>query len=136
MKRARTTTRKSSPDDGPLLRDRVLVIEPDHLTLWSVATYLQRWFTVETTNCGVEAEKLLRDHAVAAVIISDQFPHRAAETLTQLAKRLHPDARTVLMVSGDADPESIAGCVTRLEKPFELSDLARLLGVPDGAANS
>ena len=136
MKRVRRTERKPPPSDGPRTGGSVLVIEPDHLTLWSLATYLRRWFTVVTTNCGVEAEKLLRDHAVTAVIISDQLPRRAATALTQLAKRLHPDARTVLMVTGDADLDSSAGSATRLEKPFELSDLARLLGVPEGTGNN
>jgi len=28
----------------------------DHLTAWSLATYLQRWYEVETTNCTVAAE--------------------------------------------------------------------------------
>ncbi len=139
MKRVRSTARKSpargaSPAASPASSGgrRVLLIEPDHLTLWSVATYLQRWFTVVTTNCSVEAEKLLRDSAVAAVIISDQFPRRAAETLTQLTRRLHPAARTVLMVTGEAEADGDAEHATRLEKPFELSVLARLLGVPDG----
>jgi DNA-binding response OmpR family regulator len=108
---------------------RVLVVEPDHLTLWSVATYLQRWFTVDTTNCGVEAEKLLRDHVFAALVVSDQLPRRTAETLVALARNNNPNGRAVLMVSSAANAESTPSCATRIEKPFELATLARLLGI-------
>ncbi len=118
-------------DSGRPLGGRVLVIEPDHLTMWSLSTYLQQWFTVETTHCGVEAEKLLRDHAVAGLIVSDRLPGRTAEALAQLAARRNPHVRTVLMVTGEADPAGIAWCATRIEKPFALSDLARLLGAPE-----
>ena len=70
------TPRRSCPKSTAVrpqrVRARLLIVEPDHLTMWSLAEYLRRWFTVETTHCSVEAEKLLRDHAVAALIVSDQ----------------------------------------------------------------
>jgi len=110
----------------------VLVVEPDHLTMWSLAAYLRRWFAVDTTNCRVEAEKLLHDQTFAAVIVSDQLPARATESLLQLARRTNPQVRAVLLVTGVAEARALAACDARIEKPFELAALARLLGIEDG----
>lgn len=122
---------KSTAVRPPPARARLLIVEPDHLTMWSLAEYLQRWFTVETTHCSVEAEKLLRDHVVAALIVSDQLPGRTAETLAGLAHSADPPARVVLMATADADAQGPAWWHARVEKPFDLPYVARLLGVAD-----
>lgn len=109
---------------------RVLVVEPDHLTAWSLATFLQRWYEVETTNCTVTAEKFLRERAPVAIILSDQLPGPSAASLLQLAQRANPAVRAVLLVSREADPSAAPPGGLRLEKPFELTELARLLGIP------
>ncbi len=123
--------RTPTPLDGnePPTYGHVLVVEPDHLTLWSVATYLQHWFTVDSTNCAVEAQKLLRDHVVAAVIVSDQLPGQTADSLIRLAQSRNPQVRSVLLATGTGEPHGSTLCSTRIEKPFELAALARLLGV-------
>jgi DNA-binding NtrC family response regulator len=132
VKHARSKAKSPLRDPRPLAGGRVLLVEPDHLTMWSLVTYLQRWFTVESTHCGMEAEKLLRAQPLSAVIVSDQLPGRTAESLLQLAQTLQPPVRTVLMVTGEADAHTCAACSTRIEKPFELADLGRLLGIADG----
>ena len=126
----------TTPASGPQPPGgRVLVVEPDHLTAWSLATFLQRWYEVETTNCTVAAEKSLRERAPVAVIVSDQLPGQRAQSLLQLAQRANPAVRAVLMVSREADPSAAVTSGLRLEKPFDLTELARLLGIP-GAAPS
>lgn len=129
------TPRKSRPKMTAVCpqpsRARLLIVEPDRLTMWSLAEYLRRWFTVETTHCSVEAEKLLRDHPVAALIVSDQLPGRAAETLAGLAHQASPPARVILMATADADAQGAAWWHARVEKPFDLPHVARLLGAAD-----
>lgn len=129
------TPRRSRPKSTAVrpqrVRARLLIVEPDHLTMWSLAEYLRRWFTVETTHCSVEAEKLLRDHAVAALIVSDQLPGKTAETLAGLAQQASPPARVILMATADADTPGAAWWHARVEKPFDLPHVACLLGVAD-----
>lgn len=124
----------ASPASGPRPPGgRALVVEPDHLTAWSLAAFLERWYEVETTNCTVAAEQSLRERKPAAVIVSDQLPGRTAETLLRLAQGVNPNVRAILMTSRDGDLAGAPPSAIRLEKPFELAELARLLGLADEA---
>lgn len=108
-------------------RGRLLIVDPDPLTLWSLKTFLQRWFEVETAASAENAEHALAEHDFDALILSDELPAGVAAAIEHTARRSNPDLVTVRTVIGDT--ETIAGPTLRLEKPFELAKLARLLGV-------
>lgn len=110
----------------------MLIVEPDRLTMWSVATYLRRWFVVDAVSSADAARLALRRHRFAALVISDALPEERWENVQRLAQRDNADLRTVLLVTVPGEPGEPGGpqAVARIEKPFELPALARLLGVP------
>jgi len=112
-------------------RRRVLLVEPDALTRWSIGQYLGRWFIVEATADGPSAEALLARRSFVALMVSDQIPEDDLERIQRLAGRRNPAVRIVRMVSGAAELREPQTGLLSLEKPFALSALARLLGVPE-----
>lgn len=119
--------------DSPLstnVRRRLLVVEPDALTQWSLAVYLERWFDVVATDSAAEAARLLRERPVNALITSDDLPDAATESLESQACSMNADVLIVRTVTERCDHHSPVGHLARIEKPFDLASLARLLGVP------
>jgi DNA-binding NtrC family response regulator len=111
--------------------DRLLVVEPDNLTLWSVVTFLRRWFTVASAESYDQAEDLLRSVPVGGLVLSDQLPGWALESLLRFAVDQNAGIRVILLVDNACDARLAPLPVVRLEKPFQLSELARCLGVPE-----
>ncbi len=107
----------------------VLIVEPDELTCWSLATYLGRWYAVDTARSGAAAVRKLRSQPAEAVIISDQIRGSAAEAIAAAARRARPSVRLVLLTTDDADTRLAGAPLARVEKPFALPELARVLGV-------
>lgn len=106
-------------------RRRLLLLEPDSLTRWSVERYLRPWFDVVSTTDAMEGDRMMDERGFDAVVISDSVPIALVERLEAHARELNPTVRLVRTVSDDAEESG----QTRLEKPFDLSTLARLLGV-------
>jgi DNA-binding NtrC family response regulator len=109
-------------------RGRLLIVDPDPLTLWSLKTFLQRWFEVETAASAENAQRALAENRFDALIVADDLPAGIAAAIENTGCRSNPDLAIVRTVTGDS--ETTAGPTLRLEKPFELAKLARLLGVP------
>jgi DNA-binding NtrC family response regulator len=124
--RQRPSAGTNQPSGG-----RLLLVETDRLIRWSLSTYLQRWFAVDATASAAAAVRLLSKHPRQAVIVSDQMPSEAVDAIARAAHAANPAVRTVLLAAGDAEPRDPGLLTTRIEKPFALSDLARLLGVSD-----
>ena len=106
----------------------LLVVEPDPLTVWSLTTYLQRWFTVETCTAAQDAQTFLSHRRVDGLVLTGGLPPGALKTIAELASAGNPDVRVVLLVTGEGEPATIPGA-TRIEKPFGLDSLAHHLGV-------
>ncbi len=118
---------------GGQRRGRLLIVEPDPLTRWSLATYLERWFDVTSVDCEKAPVNVPDLESLAALVLTDELPAEQARTLEHQARQRNPDLIAVRIgtdVSGGA--HASADEAARLEKPFELARLARLLGVPDG----
>jgi DNA-binding response OmpR family regulator len=122
--------REQSTTARPAGRPRLLLLEPDNLTRWSIQTYLHPWFEVDAAESRETAGKLAARQPYSAIVLSDQLPTRAAEAIRRLARRRNPDLTMVQMVTGTRDPTSDE-CIIQLEKPFKLAKLARLLGVAE-----
>lgn len=101
----------------------LLVVEPDPLTVWSLTTYLQRWFTVETWTAARDAQTFLSHRRVDGLVLTGGLPPNVLETIAELASAGNPDVRVVLLVTGEGEPAAILGA-TRIEKPFGLDSLA------------
>jgi DNA-binding NtrC family response regulator len=112
-------------------RRQILVVEPDQLTEWSLKTYLGKWFSVHSTSSPENAERVLTTHAVDVLVASDVLSPAALAALKERARRLNAGVRIVRMVTDPGVWENREGSEERLEKPFALAQLARLLGVSE-----
>ena len=95
---------------------------------WSMRIYLQRWFEVSATDSANAARQFLAERAVGALVVSDETTQEAADLLEQHAHRRNPDVITIRTVT-DSQGVADGSHAVRLEKPFDLSRLADLLGV-------
>ena len=128
-RRAPLTQASDSREDAS--RGRILIVEPDPLTQWSLKTYLEKWFRVDITDSIARAQKVLDTRAVDALVVSEEL---SPADLAALERRAHRSnarvgiVRTVTDSSKPCRPGQHQGC---LEKPFALARLARLLGIPE-----
>ena len=126
------------PGSGPLPNGRVgylLVVEPETLLRWSLATYLSRWFDVFPTETGEAADRILDDHRVDALVVSDQLSADTLDALEGHARSRNASTRvvrTVTSLNRNGLTDQGTFCI---EKPFELWKLANLLGVDVGRSN-
>ena len=107
----------------------LLIVEPDALLRWSLATYLSKWFDVFPTDSSEAALRILGDHRVDGAVISDQLAPGSAPTITTRLGLRDPNVTVVYTVT---HAETIAAgdrVILQIEKPFQLADLASLLGV-------
>jgi|GEM_PF-1252573 DNA-binding NtrC family response regulator len=110
-------------------RGRVLLLEPDHLTRWSITTYLCRWFAVETVESSEDAARLVSDEPFDALVLSDRVSDGEVATLHSFAAGQNPRVKTVRTVTAASEPTTAQTSLVQLEKPFQLAQLAQLLGV-------
>lgn len=107
----------------------LLIVEPESLIRWSLVTYLAKWFTVYAADSGSAADRFLDEHWIDAAVVSDDLPRGFGEQIEARARSLNSSVRLVCTVT---DPPGERACTrtTRcLEKPFELAELANLLGI-------
>ncbi|MEP0845977.1 MAG: hypothetical protein HRF50_04040 [Phycisphaerae bacterium] len=122
---ALSLTREQAPS-----RARVLVVEPDSLTSWSIRTYLERWFHVDCSDSAGAAANLLQNESLSGLVLSEDLPETASDALEERARRLNPLV-TVIRLDSNPLPLARRAASTRLEKPFDLAELARRLGIPE-----
>ncbi len=109
--------------------EHLLIVEPEELVRWSLVTYLAKWFDVFSADSMATADRILDDHRVDAVVVSDDLSDRAAEVIEARARSQNPTVKVVRMVTNPPGAKAAAVDTPYLEKPFELSKLAYLLGV-------
>jgi len=108
---------------------RLLVVDADRLTRWSVKAYLgdsRDVLTVESTDGALE---LLDEQTVEAVVVSEDLPDHGADKVETRARSRNPCVVVVRTVSEPLMDDVSSESTVRLEKPFTLSRLAELLGV-------
>lgn len=107
----------------------LLIVEPEALLRWSLATFLSKWFDVFPTDSGKAALRILDDHGFDGAIISDQLAPADVPALTAQLQLRSPHATVVYTVTNAATGATENRVSLRIEKPFQLADLASLLGV-------
>lgn len=131
-----TTSKTGNSSDAvaPASRaENLLVVEPEELVRWSLVTYLGRWFAVFAPTSGASAESILEERRIDAVIVSDDLAGQAAERIAALARSRNPSVKIVRTLSGPGSGNAPPGDEMCLEKPFDLSELAALLGVEEAS---
>ncbi len=130
MGKHRSSAFSGSSQAEPLC-GRLLVVDRDRLTRWSVKAYLSPMFEVLVAHSAVRALEILETHPVDAVVVSGDLPENGTDRVEVAARSGNPDAVVVRTVSEPVRGKSSDAAVIRLEKPFKLSALAAILGVPN-----
>ena len=112
-------------------RGQILIVDPDPLTQWALRMYLGKWFRVDTTDSFVTARRAIAGGAVVALIVSDELPPDEIAELQHNAREHNADVTLVRTVADPDKPPAPDEAATCLDKPFELAQLAHLLGVPE-----
>lgn len=107
----------------------LLIVEPEALLRWSLATYLSKWYDVFPTDSGEAALRILDDHSVDGAVLSDQLAPESARALTLRLQLRNPNATIVYTVTNAETSVAENHVGHQIEKPFQLVDLAALLGV-------
>ncbi|NOT00957.1 MAG: hypothetical protein HOP29_10040 [Phycisphaerales bacterium] len=107
---------------------RLLIVDGDRLTRWSVESYLSDSFVVVSAASAEEAARRLAADRFDAVVVADDLPDGGASNVERLAQERNAGVMVVRTVIESARGRGESGAA-RLEKPFELSRLAALLGV-------
>ena len=112
-------------------RGRLLLLEPNELTRWSITTYLERWFAVETAESSDVAARMVERSPFDALVLSEAISPQDVTRIQRMASRPGTAVKTVCTVTAASEPVTVESQTVQLEKPFELASLARLLGVAD-----
>lgn len=107
----------------------LLIVEPEPLLRWSLATYLSKWFDVFPVESREAADRILDDHRVDAAVLSDALPQESVRALSEHVWEQRADAEIVQTVTSLRAASPPDATTMLIEKPFELARLARLLGV-------
>ena len=108
---------------------QLLVVEPEALLRWSLVTYLGRWFEVQSAETKLAAERILDQHRIDAVVVSDELSEPTMEEIEAHARSRNSAMRVVRTVTTERLDQPLPNDTCCIEKPFDLARLARLLGV-------
>ncbi|MFQ5352596.1 MAG: hypothetical protein ACE5D3_05935 [Candidatus Binatia bacterium] len=125
------TTPKAEPSSGPSSSSRILLVaEPDSLLRWSLATYFGALFQVRAVGTAQAGMEVLDKQAVSAMIVSDALDSSGLVQMELQALALNPNVCIIRIVTSLRSARTDSYATATLEKPFELSALAKLLTIP------
>ncbi len=107
----------------------LLVVEPEALLRWSLVTYLGQWFEVLSAETKPAADRILDEHKVDAVVVSDELSDSTMQALEAHARSRNAATRVIRTVTTERAWPTLPKETRCIEKPFELAKLAELLGV-------
>ena len=107
---------------------RLLVIEPDPLLRWSLTTYFSRWYEVCEAQDEAVAQGVIQQGGIDALIVADALGD-AANRLVTSAKEGNAVVAVIRTVTRLPDAMHAEDGIHFVEKPFQLSRLAELLGI-------
>lgn len=111
------------------IRPGLLIVEPEDLLRWSLTTYLSRWFDVYPTETAATAHRIIDEHRIDAIIMSEELAETELAHLAERALVFNHSARIVRTVTHLPSGRMPAAQTCCIEKPFQLSNLAELLGI-------
>ncbi len=109
-------------------RPRLLIVEPDKLTRWSIEEHLGEAFEVLTADSETNAHALLDINLFDAIVLADDLPAFGADAVEAHARTRNPAISAVRMVTDMGELKHSQSQAALLEKPFELVALAQALG--------
>lgn len=132
-----TSTQFPANDDAPDSRGMVLVVDDNHELRRTLCRQLARvGYSVLEASDGAEALALLRTMPDLYALISDVvMPGQTGFEIAQVAARLRPELRIVLMSGFDGEQNCERLNLSVLRKPFKIKDLVRAIEIPSGAVD-
>ena len=113
---------------------KVLIVDDEETLTWSMAKSLSKdrdKYEVLIANTGREALNLLGKNNIDLVISDIRMPDINGLDLLVKIKREHPKTNVIIMTAyGSSDVQKEAnrrGSVYYIEKPFEISDIRRII---------
>lgn len=103
----------------------MLVIEPDPLLRWSLVNYLGRFFHVLAVDSPRRGSQLVQKTRIDALIASDDWESET-ESLCRLARACNRSLLAIRMIA-NVPEDPLPHETLRIEKPFQLPELAELL---------
>ncbi len=100
---------------------------------WSLETYLARWFVIVTADSRKSATLSLKQAPVDALIVSDDLSGRSADEIVACARTGNPAVKVVRTLARPSGLRPLPRDDSVVEKPFDLAQLAKLLGIRDPA---
>ncbi len=108
-------------------RRRLMVVEPDRLTRWSVARFLGEVFDVVEADSSYSAIKMLDESPADAIVVADDLPEDGAGTVESCARSRNRNVQVIRTFTPPMGAGKEPAKSVWLEKPFKLSALAKLL---------
>lgn len=108
---------------------KLLIVEPDPLLRWSLVTYLSRWFQVIPADSSDQANFILDQYLIDALVVNDDHINHLADHIEHHARQRNAQTRIVRTVMNFPKSTVRNQHCSYIEKPFNLSGLAHLLGV-------
>lgn len=103
-----------------------MIVEPDRLTRWSLRAYFDDKYDVVEAESQDAACRLLAELAADALVIAEDLPEGGADVVEGCARSHNGNVMVVRTIT--APPSAATPTATkRLEKPFKLASLAKLL---------
>lgn len=85
---------------------RIMVVDDlSHRRAQTLEYFRRRGYEVLAARSGVEAIAHIIQHRVDAIIIQGSLPGLSSYDTIPILKKIHPDLRVILTLSGDAEPE-------------------------------
>lgn len=109
----------------------LLIVEPEALLKWSLVQYLRRWFQILVADTEADAERLMNEHAISAVVVSGDLPNSSIQRIEAQALSGNPEILLIRTVTQPGDMPQPSLKEHRIEKPFALSEMAEILGICD-----
>ena len=113
---------------------RVLIVDDEETLTWSMARSLSKDkdnYEVMIANNGKEALNLLKKNRIDLVISDIRMPDINGLDLLVTIKKEYPQTKVIIMTAyGSTDVQkeaNLRGSLYYVEKPFEISDLRRII---------
>jgi DNA-binding response OmpR family regulator len=113
---------------------KVLIVDDEETLTWSMAKSLSKdrdKYEVMIANNGKEAFQLLKTNKIDLVISDIRMPDINGLDLLVMIKKEFPETKVIIMTAyGSADVQKEAnqrGSLFYIEKPFEISDIRRII---------
>jgi DNA-binding response OmpR family regulator len=110
----------------------ILIVEDEEIMREALRDWLiEGGYKVETAKDGEDGLKIISDHDVALVLLDLRLPGKDGISVLREAKTIRPQLKVIIITAYPSSQTKVAalkeGALDYLPKPFDLSDLEKLI---------